>query len=137
MNAQGEHNQVLTEHLVDAIYKELKIGRCKLAKESKVPTFPIAFKMNSQLKLIAEYLEDQVLERIKRGLLFSLLADECRGSCGKQMLSLFFRYVWFDEESTKYSAHEDFVVFLRCQKVSGGELFNILIEYLLYINKMC
>ena len=45
------------------------------------------------------------------------------------MLSLFFRYVWFDEESTKYSAHEDFVVFLCCQKVSGGELFNILIEY--------
>ena len=47
LNAQGEHNQVLREHLVDAIYEELKIGRCKLAKESKVPTFPIAFKMNS------------------------------------------------------------------------------------------
>jgi len=40
------------------------------------------------------------------------------------MLSLFFRYVWFDEESTKYSVHEDFVVFLRCQKVSGEELFK-------------
>ena len=74
-------------------------------------------------------MEDQVLERTKRGLLFSLLDDECRESSGKQMLSLFFRYVWFDEENTKYSVHEDFVVFLRCQKVSGGELFNILIEY--------
>ena len=47
VNAQGEHNQVLREHLVDAIYEELFIGHCKLAKESKVPTFPIAFKMNS------------------------------------------------------------------------------------------
>ena len=74
-------------------------------------------------------MEDQVLERIKTGLLFSLLADECRDSCGKHMLPLFFRYVWFDEESTKYSVHEDFVVFLHCQKVSGGELFNILMEY--------
>ena len=74
-------------------------------------------------------MEDQVLERIKPGLLFSLLADECRDSCGTHMLPLFFRYVWFDEESTKYSVYEDFVVFLRCQKVSGGELFNILIEF--------
>ena len=45
------------------------------------------------------------------------------------MLSLFFRYVWFDEQSAKYSVHEDFVIFLHCQTVSGAELFNILMEY--------
>ena len=43
-------------------------------------------------------------------------------------------YLYFSDmfglmRKVQNTLHEDFVVFLRCQKVSGGELFNILIEY--------
>ena len=38
---------------------------------------------------------------------FSILVDECRDSSGKEQMSVFFRYLWKDTISGKYSVHED------------------------------
>ena len=54
------------------------------------------------------------------------MADECRDSSGEEKLALFFRYVWFDAISRKYSVHEDFTQFLHCHRMSGAALFHLL-----------
>ena len=56
------------------------------------------------------------------------MADECRDSAGRgeEKLALFFRYVWYDEETNTFSVHEDFVCFLHCERTSGEELFKVL-----------
>jgi len=42
---------------------------------------------------------------------FAIMADNYRDSSGEEKLALFFRYVWFDAISRKYSVHEDFTQF--------------------------
>jgi len=54
------------------------------------------------------------------------MAGECRDSSGEEKLALFFRYVWFDAISRKYSVHEDFTQFLHCHRMSGAALFQLL-----------
>ena len=46
-------------------------------------------------------------------MVFSLLADECRDSAGQTKLALFFRYVWKDVSTGKYSGHKDFTQFFH------------------------
>jgi hypothetical protein len=60
---------------------------------------------------------------------FSILADECRDSSGKEMMALFFRYVWKDPVTGLYTVEEDFVQFLHCPKVTGEGLFQVLMDY--------
>ena len=81
------------------------------------------------MDLIDEFLEQPVIDRVKSCWFFSILADECRDSAGKQQLALFFRYVWFDPISSVYSVEEDFVQFLHCPRLSGEALFNLLLSY--------
>ena len=84
---------------------------------------------NELIDLVGEFLEQCVIDRVKSCWFFSILADECRDSAGKQQLALFFRYVWFDPISSVYSVEEDFVQFLHCPRLSGEALFNILVSY--------
>ena len=51
---------------------------------------------NELIGIIGDYLEQRVLNRIKKVWFFSILADECRDSAGEEKLALFFRYVWYD-----------------------------------------
>ena len=71
-----------------------------------------------------------MLDRVKQALFFAILADECRYSSGKEQLALFFRYVHFDDNTRKFSVHEDFVKFLHCPRTSGEALFEILKDFM-------
>ena len=78
------------------------------------------------ISLIGDHLEQGIIDRVKKAMFFSILVDECRDSSGKEQMSVFFRYVWKNTITGKYSVHEDFTTFLHYPRISGAALFTVL-----------
>ena len=118
LNAQAEHDTILAEHLRSAAFRK------KITAKQVRGTY-ISHRVQEEfISVIGDYLEERVIARVKRAMFFSILLDECRDSAGKEQLSVFFRYVYKDPMTGKYSVHEDFTTFLHCERTSGEALFN-------------
>ena len=73
---------------------------------------------NELMELIGDYLEECVLERVRKARFFSILAEECRDRAGETKLSLFFRCVW--------KVFSSGAQFLHCKQTTGQALFQVL-----------
>ena len=123
LHAQAEHDPILGEHL-----KNIELKRKATGKQVKGAY--ISHRIQEELiGLIGDFLEDRILNRLKKAIFFAIMADECRDASGEEKMALFFRYVYFDENTGLFSVHEDFVQFLHCERTSGEALYNVLMEY--------
>ena len=123
MKAQAQSDPILAEHFQKIEAKSKATGR-------QVRGTYVSHRIQNELvDIIGQFLEQRVLDRVKSCWFFSILADECRDSSGKEMMALFFRYVWKDPVTGLYTVEEDFVQFLHCPKVTGEGLFQVLMDY--------
>ena len=116
----NEHDDILSQHLKSASFRKTTTGK-------QVRGTYISHRIQEEfISLIGDHLEQRIIDRVKKAMFFSILVDECRDSSGKEQMSVFFRYVWKNTITGKYSVHEDFTTFLHCPRTSGEALFTVL-----------
>ena len=82
---------------------------------------------NQVIDILGEYIRRQIIHRVKKAQLFTLVADEVTDSSNKEQLSLVLRYVNPDD----YCIREDLVTFLECDNgISGQGLADMMISFL-------
>ena len=102
LNAQAEFYKILAAHLTKVANKKKHTGK-------RVQGSYVSHRIQEEfIQLIGDYLEERVLDRVRKAMFFAIMADERRSI------------------SRKYSVHEDFTQFLHCHRMSGAALFHLL-----------
>ena len=73
LRKQSEHDPILREHLIS--FDLRKQNTEENARERSYVSHMIA---NELIELLGDYLEQRLLDRVKKAFFFSILADECR-----------------------------------------------------------
>ncbi|XP_045466791.1 zinc finger MYM-type protein 1-like [Harmonia axyridis] len=118
----ANHDTILAEHL-DAVKDSQE------TKKRMQVHYLSAEIQNEFISLCAEHVMEKILNERKLAKYFSLIVDATPDSSHDEQTTFILRYVWLNEDG-KYQVFERFLEFINCNKKTGEDIANMILENL-------